>query len=244
MPRNIKGLHKYASSTSKSLTNTRMLHKPENNKNYDIDISQMNEMTNTDKQYKNVQKKEYAGVLPWTRCPRDRLWILLGRESCGESKGLWSDFGGGIESTDHSTIQAAFREMHEETAGILEHSGNVRDNILPSVSFHYGVFRGSVMLGMLGDGVTSKCHGDGCSKESWTKLLQIPQKFIEARKSVCNGKYSPLCEKDTLMWICLDDIKSVEQSALLLKNRKVIKLREYYGHVLSMALKLIRALAY
>lgn len=245
MPRKIKGRNKRSLSTS--ATKSRILQKSNINTGYDIHLSDKNEMTHTNNRYKNshttVKTGEYAGVLPWVRCPRDRIWVLLGREAGGKSKGHWSDFGGGVELTDHSVVQAAFREMHEETAGVLAHSGNARDNILPSVSFHYGSFKGSVMLGMLGDGVTSKCHGNGCSKKSWTKLLQIPQKFAETRKTVCVGEYSPLCEKDKLLWVCLDDIRSVEQSALFLKNKTIIQLRGNYGHVLSMAFKLIRAIA-
>jgi 8-oxo-dGTP pyrophosphatase MutT (NUDIX family) len=198
----------------------------------------------------STKPKAYAGVLPWTIDPKGRLWILLGRESDGPEAGKWSDFGGGVEAKDHSTLEAAFREMNEESMGLLKppesKAGGV-DSICPSLTFDFGSFHGSLILGLLGS------PEKRLSKKQWDHLRRIPRLLGEIRRarpcirSFGGAKaHDATCEKDRARWIRIKDIRGVEPSMLLVEGEtareRVILLRKSYGLLLRQALKLLNAL--
>jgi len=56
-----------------------------------------------------------TGVLPFLRQGND-IYVLLQCKTCN---GLFEDFGGGIDFSDTDLVQAAAREAHEESNGIL-----------------------------------------------------------------------------------------------------------------------------
>lgn len=191
--------------------------------------------------------KGYAGVLPWTVDPKGNLHILLGREAGGPDKGKWSDFGGGVEPKDPSLLAAAFREMGEESMNLLTRDEADEDTkICPSLSFDFGSFHGTLVLGVLG-----KRNAKGrVSKDEWVHLQTIPSKLVDKRKAQCgdvkhnvkhNTTHNPRCEKDQAMWIRVKDILQVEQSLLLCKE-SIVPLRKRYGLILNKALQVLTLL--
>jgi len=180
--------------------------------------------------------KAYAGVLPWTVDSKGHLRILLGREAGGHEAGKWSDFGGGVEPKDHSSLAAAFREMGEESMGLLAHD---ESTVCPSLTFDFGGFHGTLVLGVLGD-LNTKGR---LSKKAWKHLEEIPSILLEKRKALCTStSHDPSCEKDRAVWIRVKDIVQIEPSLLLLTQDAVLPLRKNYGLLLTKALDLLMAL--
>ncbi len=208
----------------------------------------------TSKEPQKIRKaKAYAGVLPWTVDPKGRLWILLGRESAGPEAGKWSDFGGGVEPKDRSTLAAAWREMGEESMGLLNGSGEDSEKICPSLTFDFGSFHGSLILGVVGD-LTP--WSKRLTKSQWENLRKIPDLLLKRRRDTPCGVgladdslkgHDPTCEKDMARWIRVKDIRQVEASLLLLLegdslSERVVPLRKSYGLLLSKALEFLKAL--
>lgn len=196
------------------------------------------------------ETKAYGGVLPWSIDPKGSKWILLGRESDGPEQGKWSDFGGGVEPKDSSVLRAAFREMEEESMGLLS-PPDLSKVICPSLTFELGAWKGTLVLGKLGVG----SHKDQrLTKDHWNHLASIPKR-LEARyrdrpckastKTTPTGTkaHDPRCEKDKALWVRLKDIRQVEPSLLLVKGKtlgeRVIPLRKNYGLLLTKALEMI-----
>lgn len=184
--------------------------------------------------------KGYAGVLPWVKDPKGKLWILLGREADGPAKGKWSDFGGGVEAKDSSILKAAFREMGEETMGLLGKSEDEVDKICPSLTFDYGSFHGTLILGMVGTTTSTRL-----TKAEWKSLQGLPEALASHHEGTCKASKSPTCEKDRAEWIRVDKIRAIESSLLISGERKsplILPLRKSYGHLLSRALAMLLAL--
>ena len=185
--------------------------------------------------------KAYAGVLPYTIDRKGKKWVLLGREAAGVDAGKWSDFGGGVETKDTSYLEAAFREMNEESMGVLETFEPRKTNLFPSVTFDFGSFHGTLVLvhvGALGEDASR------VDKKEWEKLEKIPVHFDEARKKHCGSeRHDPKCEKDCVRWFCIQDIKEVGESIMFLKkgtvHERTFPLRKSYGLLLSKALQFL-----
>lgn len=60
-----------------------------------------------------------AGLVPWTRAPDGKVYVLLShRSGLVENGNTWSSFGGAIDKEDKSPFHAAVREAFEEVEGL------------------------------------------------------------------------------------------------------------------------------
>lgn len=113
-------------------------------------------------------------------------FVLLGREAYGFSKGKWSTFGGGLQTSTEPLDVAAAREAHEESGGLLGTAAHL----------HAAIIRDARRLD-----VPSGAHFILPIQH----VHQLPDMFAGARACLSSVKhgYSPFLEKDALTWVPL-----------------------------------------
>lgn len=81
---------------------------------------------------RSVDYKEASVLLitSWNNGPK---YALLGRESCGKSRGQWDNFGGGKDHADNNNfLTTAVRELQEESVYTLGSTSMVRAKVKKS----------------------------------------------------------------------------------------------------------------
>lgn len=138
-----------------------------------------------------------GGFLPIT-CEKGEPILILGREHYGKSKGLYADFGGGIDrKKDSNIIDTVLRETREEFYLLIKNIYTLPYVDVPTYSGKY--YR--LVIGRL----------DNYSFDYFYLMR-------EHYKQQAKGKYSHLTEMDHLVHI---PIKNIIES--LANNKKYVK---------------------
>lgn len=147
-----------------------------------------------------MEKKIYAGVLPYAFDPEGRIVYLVGREKPSKKETIsskWSDFGGSPEADDLSDEDWAAREAYEETMAVLGSRDDIRTLI--EVNRHHRFKQRGVVVfpvHITYDPILPKRFGD-----TYNYMKEAMHDFGYNRRK---GYF----EKTAIAWVTRDDIES------------------------------------
>jgi hypothetical protein len=151
--------------------------------------------------YTSSGKLKAAAVLPYTEnhpdFPNERVF-LLARENSGNYNGQYTDFGGKNDIKAKHPIQLAAKELHEETAGVLDEKWALNHIDLKTGNTQYLLIK------------ENKGWVTYITKFDYKDLKKVTDGFYTACNKATKPEYK---EKDKLAWVKESDMKKSITSA-------------------------------